>query len=153
MASSVSITFFENRLHIMRVKSPSSVYLGWLLVVCWILAADQTRAASTLGYWQETGTNDPAVVQENLKFNFDDQPWPDVLNWFARQAGLSLVINDFPAGGFTFRDTRAYTAAESIDLLNSVLLTKNYTLVRKDAMLILINTTQGVPYDLIPEKN
>lgn len=95
-----------------------------------------------------TTAQDPA----GLKFNFDDQPWPDVLAWFARQAELSLVINDFPPGGFTFRDSRGYSPTEAIDLLNSVLLTKEFTLIRKDALLILINTKNGIPYDLVPRK-
>ncbi|MBL8892113.1 MAG: hypothetical protein JNL67_19210 [Planctomycetaceae bacterium] len=90
--------------------------------------------------------------KSGLKFNFDDQPWPEVLAWFARQAELSLVINDFPPGGFTFRDSRGYSPTEAIDLLNSVLLTKEFTLVRKDALLILINTKNGIPYDLVPRK-
>ena len=47
-----------------------------------------------------------------------------MLDWFADQAGLSLVLDAPPAGTFNYTDTRSYTPAKAIDLLNSVLLTK-----------------------------
>ncbi len=122
-----------------------------------LVAGDSGRLAAQDANVAETPVEPatPATAQDpppGLKFNFDDQPWPDVLAWFARQAGLSLVINDFPPGGFSFRDSRAFSPTESIDLLNSVLLTKEFTLIRKDSLLILINTKNGIPYDLVPRK-
>lgn len=115
------------------------------------LAAGLDDAAARLPV-QEPEPTQTQETPPGLKFNFDDQPWPEVLAWFARQANLSLVINEVPPGGFTFRDNRAFSPTESIDLLNSVLLTKEFTLIRKDALLILINTQKGIPYDLVPRK-
>ena len=64
---------------------------------------------------------------EKLRFQFRFQPWKDVLDWFAQQADLSLVIPETtPQGTFNYSDTREYTPAEAIDLLNSVLQTKGY---------------------------
>ena len=101
---------------------------------------------------QAASQSDSADATPQLKFSFHQQPWEDVLNWFARQADLSLVVDKLPPGEFTFSDTRGYTPRESIDLLNSVLMTKSFTLVRKDKMLIVLNTAEGVPYDLIPQE-
>jgi len=123
-------------------------------VWCWgfCLEINPTCGGPTVaGYCQPQDQTAENTAQ--LKFNFQNQPWPDVLNWFARQADLSLVINQVPPGDFTFSDTKAYSPAQAIDLLNSVLLTKDFTLVRKDKMLILLNTKEGIPYDLVPEKN
>jgi type II secretory pathway component GspD/PulD (secretin) len=84
-----------------------------------------------------------------LRFNFRFQPWKDVLDWFAQQAGLSLVLDAPPPGTFNYTDDRDYTPAQAIDLLNSVLLTKGYTLVRRDRMLMLINLQDGIPANLV----
>ncbi|MDP1562483.1 MAG: secretin N-terminal domain-containing protein [Pirellulaceae bacterium] len=147
MLNSLNATRFWNRLF----------YLGILLIAGLVLSTDSNTAAqdevANAPPASPTAPEGPAQDANTLKFNFDDQPWPDVLAWFARQAGLSLVINDFPPGGFTFRDSRGYSPTEAIDLLNSVLLTKEFTLVRKDSLLILINTKNGIPYDLVPRKS
>jgi type II secretory pathway component GspD/PulD (secretin) len=86
-----------------------------------------------------------------LRFSFRYQPWKDVLDWFAEQADLSLAIDAPPPGTFNYTDTREYTPAEAIDLLNSVLLTKGYTLVRRNRMLMLINLEDGIPPNLVDQ--
>lgn len=84
-----------------------------------------------------------------LRFNFRYAPWETVLEWFAEQAGLSLELTNTPPGTFNYTDPHAYTPSEAIDLLNSVLLTKGYTLVRHRRMLMVLNLEDGVPPNLI----
>ena len=84
-----------------------------------------------------------------MRFSFRFQPWKDVLDWFAQQAGLSLVMDAPPPGTFNYTDDHEYTPAEAIDLLNSVLLTKGYTLVRRQRMLMLVNLQDGIPANLV----
>jgi len=86
----------------------------------------------------------------NLRFQFREQPWGEVLDWFARQEGLTLVMNQVPPGTFTYTDTRSYTAPEAIDLLNSVLLTRGFTLVRREKMLTVLQLSNSIPTELIP---
>lgn len=86
-----------------------------------------------------------------LQFNFRFAPWADVLSWFAEQAGLSLVLDAPPPGTFNYSDTKDYTPAEAIDLLNGVLLTKGYTLIRRERMLLVVDTLDGIPEELVPE--
>ena len=86
-----------------------------------------------------------------LVFNFRYQPWQDVLDWFAEQADLSLVLESPPSGTFNYRDSRAYTPAEALDVLNSVLLTKGFTLVRGGRMLVLVNLEDGIPPNLVSD--
>ena len=87
---------------------------------------------------------------QKLRFNFRFQRWDEVLDWFARQAGLALVMDQPPSGAFTYSDNRAYTPTEAIDLLNSVLLTKGYSLIQRGRMLILVNLSDDLPLNLIP---
>ena len=56
-----------------------------------------------------------------------------------------------PQGTFNYSDPREYTPAQAIDLLNSVLLTMGYTLVRREQMLMVVNLEDGVPPNLITE--
>ena len=84
-----------------------------------------------------------------LRFNFRYQPWKDVLEWLAQQAGLSLVMDAPPPGTFNYVDDHEFTPAEAIDLLNSVLLTKGYVLIRRERMLMLLNIEDGVPSNLV----
>lgn len=91
----------------------------------------------------------PADPDGKLKFSFRYAPWKDVLDWFAQQADFSLVLDAPPPGTFNYSDSRSYTAAEAIDLLNSVLLTKGYTLVKRDRMLLVINLEDGIPPNLV----
>lgn len=89
-------------------------------------------------------------VQAKLMFQFREMKWDDVLNWFAQQQDLTLVMDRTPAGTFTYSDTRSYSPSEGIDLLNSVLMTRNFTLVRREKMLVVMELTDSIPIELLP---
>ncbi|MCR9293242.1 MAG: hypothetical protein NXI32_11015, partial [bacterium] len=90
------------------------------------------------------------VPQQKLTFQFRDMKWEEVLAWFASQQDLTLVMDRTPSGTFTFSDTRAYSAAEGIDLLNSILLTRGFTLLRRNKMLLVMELNDSIPIELIP---
>lgn len=95
----------------------------------------------------------PKVFSERtIRINFKLQGWADVLQWFAEQAGLQLVMDAPPPGSFNYADQRDYTPSEAIDLLNSVLQTKGYTLIRNDKMLMLFDLKRGkIPIQFLPK--
>jgi type II secretory pathway component GspD/PulD (secretin) len=72
------------------------------------------------------------------------------LEWYAKHAGLSLLVEDPIPGTFTFRDTKAYTVAESLDLFNAVLVARGYALLRRDRFLMVVNIEDGIPSELAP---
>ncbi len=88
--------------------------------------------------------------QPRLRFNFRFQQWSDVLEWLADQADLSLVLDAPPPGTFNYSDTREYTPTEAIDLVNGVLQTKGYTLIRRGRMMLLLRLTEPIPEGLVP---
>jgi type II secretory pathway component GspD/PulD (secretin) len=96
---------------------------------------------------------EPKILDKDVRltFSFRYQPWQEVLDWFAEQAGLSLVFETLPPGTFNYNDTRTYTPAEALDVLNSVLQIKGYTLVRKDRMLVVVNLEDPIPPNLVPD--
>ena len=84
-----------------------------------------------------------------LRFSFRFQPWEDVLDWLAEQADLSLQSSIIPEGTFNYSDPRAFTPSEAIDLINGVLLTQGYTLVRRGRLLTVMNLEDEVPDVLV----
>ncbi|HEX5471014.1 MAG TPA: secretin N-terminal domain-containing protein [Lacipirellulaceae bacterium] len=112
--------------------------------------ASQSISASSSAAASTTNASKP-TTERRLTFSFRYQPWQEVLDWFAQQAGLSLLMDSAPAGTFNYTDTRTYTPAEALDVLNGVLLTKGYTLVRHGRMLVLVNLEDGIPPNLVPD--
>jgi len=110
----------------------------------------ETPAESSEGPAAPQATPPDGSKPQTLRFSFSYQPWADVLEWFAEQNDLSMVLDTAPSGTFNYRDNREYTPAEALDLLNSVLLTKGYTLVRRDRMLFVVNLEDGIPPNLVP---
>jgi type II secretory pathway component GspD/PulD (secretin) len=106
------------------------------------------RAALTDTQWEQWQSTPPANL---LEFRFREQPWADVLQWFAQQEGLTLIMDRTPPGTFTYQDSRQYTSAQAIDLLNSVLMTRGFTLIRREKMLTLMQVSDAIPIELIPE--
>ncbi len=89
--------------------------------------------------------------ENRLRFGFRYAPWKDVLDWLAEEAGYSLYFVDLPEGTFNYSsDSKTYTPAQAIDLLNSVLLTKGFMLVKREQILMLINLENGVPPSWVP---
>lgn len=85
-----------------------------------------------------------------LVFNFYQQPWKDVMEWFADEADLSLQMDDPPQGTFSYRDSKSYTPVQALDLINSVLLRKGYTMVQHGRMLFVLNREGEIPPELVP---
>ena len=113
-----------------------------------VIAATDKKLAAVLNDQQRAKLSELAAVQK-LRFNFRYQKWEDVLDWFARQAGLALVMDQPPSGAFTYSDNKSYTPAEAIDLLNRVLITKGYTLVHRGRMLTLFELNDTLSLDVI----
>ncbi|HTN73855.1 MAG TPA: secretin N-terminal domain-containing protein, partial [Pirellulaceae bacterium] len=86
-----------------------------------------------------------------VRFNFRYAPWKDVLDWLAGTADLSLEMSAVPPGTLNYTDTRAYTPAEAIDLLNGLLQTKGFRLLQRERLLMLINLEDGIPPGWVSE--
>ena len=96
----------------------------------------------------------PAEKEVKLRFNFRYAPWKEVLEWFTQQADLSLNTDVYPPGTFNYSDTREYTPTQAIDILNSVLLTKNFSLVRQGRAVTLVDLKdlkEGIPPYLVSQ--
>jgi type II secretory pathway component GspD/PulD (secretin) len=87
--------------------------------------------------------------QRTHKINFRGAVWRDVIEWYAAQAGLSLELESAPPGSFTFQDDKTYTTDGVLNLLNSYLLRRGFTLIRNGRLLMLVNLQDGIPIDVV----
>ncbi|MEM1304987.1 MAG: hypothetical protein AAGG46_08820, partial [Planctomycetota bacterium] len=72
---------------------------------------------------------DAEVVNGRVRFAFNGQPWPDVLQWLANASKLSLDWQELPPGYLNLTTQRAYSLAEARDLLNRHLQARGYVLL------------------------
>ncbi|MDR0871666.1 MAG: hypothetical protein LBN39_12830 [Planctomycetaceae bacterium] len=108
--------------------------------------AVQTPAANAV---QVPAANTEKKPAEKLRFNFRYTPWKDVIEWFADQAGLSLQADNVPSGSLNLTDSQSYTPTEALDVLNSYLLFKEYTIIRKGKSMFVIYLQDGIPPNLL----
>jgi type II secretory pathway component GspD/PulD (secretin) len=120
--------------------------------------AEETRpgVASASEDKQDKDEDAPATPPEakpdqKIRFSYQYTPWEDVIRDFAERAGLALVTEVYPPGTFNYIGRREFTPAEALDALNGVLLTKGFTLVRRDNMLTVVDLEEGVPPSWIEE--
>jgi hypothetical protein len=72
-----------------------------------------------------------------VKFDFAFKPWREVVESLAKQMDLFVETQSLPPGTFNYRDDREYTPTQAIELLDSVLRTKGYTIARRDRKLVV----------------
>lgn len=92
----------------------------------------------------------PEVAGEGLLLNFTAAPWKDVLKWLAKEAELSLQVDAYPTGTFTYQDPyRRYSIPQAMDVMNGLLLGKGFTLVKKNRVLMSVDLSNGDSAELI----
>ena len=84
-----------------------------------------------------------------ISFSFKGQPWPSVLEWLADISGKSLQWEEAPAGYLDLTTRGRYTVEEVQDLINSVLLSKGFTLLENGDVLIVANL-KNLDTSLVP---
>ena len=108
-----------------------------------------STAAPTVAELRARARPESAGAQDGLLLNFTAAPWPEVLKWLAREADLSLQMDYLPTGTFTYSDSKRYTVAEAMDIMNGILLTKGYTLIKKQRILTTLDLESGESPDIM----
>ncbi len=92
-----------------------------------------------------------ALPEGTIRFdNFTGQPWMEIIEMYAQQAGLELdKVESAPTGTFEFRGNRDMTYLEALDFLNEKLIPRERILVRKRHMLYLFDISKGIPESMI----
>ena len=92
--------------------------------------------------------------EKTVTFVFEDKPWPQVLDWFAKESGLTNLTRTKPPGSATIKSPpgRVYTIPEVLDLLNEVLAQQKMVIVRGEQSFFVHPTDEKFPPELIPTK-
>lgn len=93
------------------------------------------------------------VNQGDIVVIFNNHPWADALNWFAKQVGKQLDMPAPPPGGITYSSREGMTATEVLDEINSRLYINGYTLINGERTLTVFNLKRGgqIPMEYLPK--
>ncbi|MDO4587102.1 MAG: secretin N-terminal domain-containing protein, partial [Planctomycetia bacterium] len=91
-------------------------------------------------------------IEKKIVLRFNKENWKDVLDWFAAEVGLQLVMTAPPPGTFSYIDKNMYSPKKALDIINARLQIEGYTLIRYGEMLILHNLKSGpFPLQYLPK--
>lgn len=111
-----------------------------------------SRSAGPSDSPANSGLVNRSLENNELVFNFAGADWRMTLDWLAEQANLSLQVDRYPSGTVNYIDnSRTYTVAEAMDVLNRLLMDKGFALVRRDRSLMLIDLEADNAAALISE--
>ncbi|MDC0574327.1 hypothetical protein OAO39_00190 [Pirellulaceae bacterium] len=110
---------------------------------------DETDAPDQAKVNNKSQTMLNAEGEIEIRFAFTFTPWQDVITWFAELNELSLQMDGPPPGTLNYSDPRFYTPAQAMDVMNGMLLTRGYTLVRRNQLLTVVNLENPIPEVLI----
>ncbi|MCL2005268.1 MAG: hypothetical protein FWG73_03790 [Planctomycetaceae bacterium] len=96
-----------------------------------------------------------AVLEQGLdgtriRLVFRNQPWRDVLQFIADQGSYHLIMDAPPPGPFNYSDAEERTIVEVLDLINSILISNGYTVIRRDRILQLLDLRRPIPVWVFP---
>ena len=74
-----------------------------------------------------------------IRVNFHGQPWPGVLDWYSRTAGVSLDWQELPGDYLNLTTQREYSMPEVQDLVNRHLMARGFTLLKRGELLTVEN--------------
>jgi uncharacterized protein YfaS (alpha-2-macroglobulin family)/tetratricopeptide (TPR) repeat protein/type II secretory pathway component GspD/PulD (secretin) len=97
----------------------------------------------------------PKNEKGELRFNFVNTPWKEVIEWFVEEADFSLVTNNlYPPGVLNYVDPTWYAPEKALDIINGILINNGYALIRRDKAIWIVDLTeipQGMPRSVKPE--
>ena len=107
-----------------------------------------TPKAKTRKARQPTVSAEPGELKARLgedgkvAFQIKGQPWEEVLEWLAELAVLNLSMDEVPDEACTLVTQSRYTVDEARDVLNGLLLSKGFTLLKHEEILYLVKLDQ-----------
>lgn len=93
-----------------------------------------------------------AQKTDGLIFKWNKAPWPDVVEWFADQAGFILEpVDQYPEGTFSLESDRPLSSVEGIDEINNRLRLSDppKMLLRHGRRLFMVDVDTKLPLELV----
>jgi type II secretory pathway component GspD/PulD (secretin) len=80
-----------------------------------------------------------------VQFSFRNQPWQDVLQWYADVASCSLDWQELPADKLNLITKRRFSLDQTRDMLNRYLLARGFTMLKQGDVLTVVKTDKIDP--------
>jgi type II secretory pathway component GspD/PulD (secretin) len=80
-----------------------------------------------------------------VQFSFRNQPWQDVLQWYADVASCSLDWQELPADKLNLITKRRFSLDQTRDMLNRYLLARGFTMLKQGDVLTVAKTDKIDP--------
>ncbi len=90
--------------------------------------------------------------QKTFLVYFDKANWDEVLDWYSKETGLTLITAVKPTGTLTLKPNkeRRYTIAEVTDLLNEAMMPQGFILIRRHLTFFIHAADEKLDPTLIP---
>lgn len=117
---------------------------------CWVLMLAVLAGPQLLTAQAQEDSKLKPLPDGTIRFEFTDQPWADVIETYAENAGLDLtMIEPPPTGNFKFQGNRDMSYLEALDLLNEHMIPYGRILIRKEHSLYVFDMNKGIPESMI----
>jgi type II secretion system protein D len=92
------------------------------------------------------------VVKKTVSINFDKMKWEEVLDWYSKETGLTLITTVKPTGTLTLKPNkdRKFTMAEVTDLLNEALTQDKFILIRRHMTFFIHPADEKIDPTMLP---
>jgi len=93
------------------------------------------------------------LERKTIRIVANMQPWREALQYIADQGGYQLIMDAPPPGTLNYTDPEERTIIEALDLVNGLLISKGYTVVRKDRILQVLDLSGPIPNWAFPTES
>jgi type II secretory pathway component GspD/PulD (secretin) len=94
----------------------------------------------------------PKAGTKKVTVAFDRTPWADVLEWYSKETGLTMITTVKPTGSVTIKPAadREFTIGEVTDLLNETMAQQKFLLIRRNMTFFIHPADEKIDPTLIP---
>jgi type II secretory pathway component GspD/PulD (secretin) len=94
----------------------------------------------------------PATGDRTISFNFEKMGWDDVLDWYSKESGLTLITTVKPTGSLAFKPSKdkKFTMGEVTDLLNEALTQQKFILIRRNMTFFIQPADEKIDPTMVP---
>ncbi|MCS7269548.1 MAG: hypothetical protein NZ703_00555 [Gemmataceae bacterium] len=95
---------------------------------------------------------DKSSSERTITVNFKNAHWDDVLEWFAKESGLTPILTVRPTGSVTLLPPkdRKFTLGEVVDLLNEALIQQRFILIRRQISFYIHPSDEKIDASWVP---
>ncbi len=90
--------------------------------------------------------------KKTVSLNFDKMNWDEVLDWYSKESGLTLITTVKPTGSPTLKPNKdhKFTMAEVTDLINEALTQQKFILIRRHMTFFIQPADEKIDPTMLP---